>query len=121
MRAFALPVIVLRTGLGLVFAYAAVGALIQAEVWVDYLPDLLRQLLGIHRYAFLSVFAMFELVLAAWLFWGGYLRWSAGLPFVVLIGITAANLDLLDVVFRDLGLATAALALFVLSREDKQA
>ncbi len=112
--------IALRWGLAFVFFYAAVSALLDARNWVGYFPHFVISMFGAYQYVLISIFALFEVALAAWLFWGRNIRFAAGIAFLVLAGITMANYASMDIFFRDVGLALAALALYVLAREDRQ-
>ncbi len=109
--------VLLRWGIAFVFFYAAVSALVHSQDWLGYFPEFLRRLFGTNQYALISLFSVYEIVLAGWLFLGKNLKLTAGLAFLSLAGITIANIQLLDVVFRDVGLALAALALYVLAGE----
>jgi uncharacterized membrane protein YphA (DoxX/SURF4 family) len=107
--------IILRWGLAFVFFYAAVASLRHPETWIGYLPSFLANLPSAN--IILVGFSVIEIVLAIWLFWGKKLAWSSIIAALMLAGITIVNLQTLDITFRDIGLAMAALALFELSRE----
>lgn len=102
----------LRLGLAFVFAYAGAGMFLAPENWLGYIPLFIKSILGGYTDAFLSLHAVFELILAAWLLWGKWIRWAALIAFLDLLAIIVFNLSLMDVVFRDVGLALAALALY---------
>jgi len=99
----------LRIGLVLVFAYAAVASLLQPLEWAGYLPTFLTGVVA--GGTLIKIFAVYELVLAAWLLSGKYSRYAALLCAVTLAGIVATNLSQLVTTFRDVGLVFAALAL----------
>jgi hypothetical protein len=61
----------------------------------------------------LKFFAVYELVLAAWLLSGVYVRYAGLLCAATLAGITLSNFSLFAISFRDIGLMFAALALAV--------
>ncbi len=109
---------ILRWGLAFVFFYAAVASLLNPQDWVGYLPPLLRNIFpsGI----LLTGFSIYEIILAVLLFSGKKLYWASILSVITLVGITILNLNQLDVTFRDVGLAMAALALVELVRAQKQ-
>lgn len=109
-------IILLRLGLAFVFAYAGLGVLIAPENWLGYIPLFVKNILGGYTDVFLSLHAVFELILAAWLLWGKWIRWAALIAFLDLLAITVFNLSLIDIVFRDVGLAFAALALYFLRK-----
>ncbi len=105
----------LRWGLVLVFFYAALAALANSDNWMGYFPDPLFKLFGTHHYVLLSFFAIYEIFSAALLFLGRDLKVAMGLAFLALAGITLTNFHFLDMAFRDMGLAIAALALYVMA------
>ncbi len=106
---------ILRWGLAFVFFYAALASLLHPEAWEGYLPGFLTG--AIPARLLLSIFAIYELILAGWLFFGRKLVWAAGLAALTFVATTFLNLSILDITFRDIGLAMAALALLELSRQ----
>lgn len=105
----------LRFSLAFVFLYAAVESFLRPMDWIGYLPQFIRDIAPARP--LLAVFSVYEIALAVWIFIGKKGVWAAGLAFLTLLGITMANLAILDITFRDIGLALAALALFDLERE----
>ncbi len=106
--------IILRWGLAFVFFYTAVSSLRHPADWVGFFPHFLRTIFSDHF--LLAGFSAVEIILAVWLFMGRKLLWSSGISAILLAGILIFNLDVFDIVFRDVGLLFAALALFELSR-----
>jgi len=105
---------ILRWALAFVFFYAAVASLREPSVWAVYLPQFLTSIISTRL--LISGFAVYELALTVWLFSGRKLAWSSMLAAITLFVITLCNLSILDITFRDIGLALAALALFDLAR-----
>lgn len=110
--------IILRWGLAFVFFYAAISGLLSPSDWIGYLPKFAQHALPGNMS--LTAFSVFEIILAAWLFSGKKLIWSAGLAALALAGVIVFNLGAMDVVFRDVGLVFAALALLELARTKNQ-
>jgi hypothetical protein len=100
----------LRLGLVFVFLYAGVSSLQDPLVWASFLPGFMTRI--VTGTTLVKFFAVYELLLVAWLVSGKRLRWCALLCTVTLAGIVFANLSQLLVTFRDVGLACMALALF---------
>jgi uncharacterized membrane protein YphA (DoxX/SURF4 family) len=100
----------LRIGLILVFLYAGVSSLQHPLVWVGFLPNFMTK--AISGTTLIKIFAIYELVLAAWLISGKYLKYCALICTLTLAGIVFTNLSQLITTFRDIGLAFMALALF---------
>jgi len=102
--------LLLRLGLGFVFAYAGVSSLKDPNEWVGYLPHFLAAVSYVS--VVMKVFAVAELGLAVWLVSGKFVRYAALLAAVMLFGIIFANPANMIITFRDVGLVAMALALF---------
>ncbi len=99
------------------FFYAAIASLVNPDNWIGYMPAFL---LSIFPAGFLlTAFSIYEIALAAILFWGKWLRLSSLLSVATLAGITVFTLGIFDVTFRDVGLTFAALALWELVKKEK--
>lgn len=110
--------ILLRIGLALTLAYAAVASFITPTSWIGFFPAALVDFTSpfMSHEVLLGFFSVVELVLAAWLL-SGFEPFFAGIFAAGLFaGIFFSNLGALDLVFRDGGLFFAALALAVLSK-----
>lgn len=106
--------LLLRIGLAFVFLYAALSSFLEPLNWVGYIPSWVRGI--VPEELLLTGFSVFEIVLALWLLSGKYTFVAALVSAGVLFGLTVVNLAILDVVFRDVGLVFAALALALLAR-----
>lgn len=109
---------ILRWGLAFVFFYAAIAGLLKPEDWIGYFPQFLRNALPSNLFS--SAFSVYEIILATFLFWGRKLFWVSLLAAVTFAASIVSNIGVLDIVFRDVGLLMAALALFELERNGKQ-
>jgi uncharacterized membrane protein YphA (DoxX/SURF4 family) len=103
----------LRVGLALSFLYAGVSGLLNPSSWVGFFPFFLRKIFD--PQILLFVFSVYEIILALVLLWGRYTLFSASLSALTLFFIIILNLAILDIVFRDIGLFFASLALVFLS------
>jgi len=108
--------LLLRFGLATVFLYAAISSLVSPRDWIGYVPDFVQVLLSAE--VALTGLSIVELILAAWLVSGVYVRYAALVAATLLAGVTISNLSLLPISFRDIGLFFAALALAVLKPSD---
>jgi uncharacterized membrane protein YphA (DoxX/SURF4 family) len=104
----------LRGGLVAVFLYAGVSSLQHPLEWVGFLPHFL--IAHAPAATLIRVFAIYELALTLWLATGRYLRYSALLCTLTLVGIVITNPSQLITTFRDVGLACMALALVFLEK-----
>lgn len=114
-----LEVVLLRVGLGFVFAYASLAALADPGRFERYIPSVIAH--PSVRHWCLPAFAAFELVLALSLVTGRRVLLASMLAAATLTGITVANLGQFDVLFRNVAIACAALSLAVLSRRPRPA
>jgi len=104
-----LVALLLRLGLAFVFAYAAIDSLIHPNDWIGYMPHMLTGF--IKADLLLKIVSIYQLILVGWLLTGRYIRYAAILCALTLAGITATNLGVFAITFRDVGLLAAALAL----------
>ena len=105
----------LRLGLAFVFMFAAVSAFLIPEAWIGYLPNFLGN--DITKGYFLFVHDVFGSSLGLWLLSGWRTFWAAVVSALLLAGITLSNLGAFLIVFRDIGLFFAAVALAMLTKE----
>lgn len=101
--------LLVRIGLAIVFLYAAVSSFLDPREWLGFLPPFLTRI--IDGELLLKVFSVYELLLAAWLLSGVYVRYVGLLCAATLAGIVVSNFSLFAISFRDIGLMFAALAL----------
>ena len=106
----------LRIALAFSFLYPAYRFWQSPDDWVGYLPPFLKNA-GIPEATILTLLAVFHIALALWLLSG----WRIFLPSLVaaffLAGVVFFNWNQIDILFRDLSLALAALALAFASRD----
>lgn len=111
-----LPALLLRFGLATIFLYAAISSFVDPNEWIGYFPAFITDNLPANT--LLKFFSVYELVLAAWLLSGVYIRWAALLCAATLWGIVLANFELFQITFRDIALIFAAAALALLTWDD---
>jgi hypothetical protein len=106
--------ILLRIGLAFVFLFAAISGFLAPQNWVGYLPGFATSILPAN--VLLAILGLYEIVLSIFLLFKKEVALPALLAAFTLFGITIVNLPQFDVVFRDVGLAFAALALFFIGK-----
>jgi len=111
------PAVILRWGIAFVFFYAAIDSLISPDTWAMYVPAFVTAIVS--EKIFLTVFSLYQLVLAGMLFMGKKLYWVTLLATITLGAIVVVDFFVIDIVFRDVGLAFAALALFEMVKENE--
>ena len=104
----------LRLGLAFVFIFAAVSGFSNPQAWVGFVPDIGNFITRAYLLLFVDVI---NLVLGLWLLSGKKTFYAAVVSSVVLAGITLTNLASFLIVFRDVGLFFAAVALAALSKK----
>lgn len=101
--------LMLRLGLAFVFVYAAISSFVTPRDWVGFLPTMMTDFIDADL--LLKFFSTFELLLAAWLLSGVYVRLAGLVSALMMVGIVVTNPSVFIVSFRDIGLAFAGLAL----------
>jgi hypothetical protein len=104
---------ILRIGLAFAFAYPAIDAVLDPYSWLGYFPS------WMHGYVpdmvLLHGWGVIEIVIALWLLSGWEIFWPACLAFLMLVSIVVIDGPggQFEVLFRDLAIASIALALAV--------
>lgn len=106
----------LRLGLAFVFLYAAIEMLIIPESMIKYVPAFVGSIMPLDL--FLQLFGGFEILLAFWLLSGWLSLPAAWIAFVLLTLIVITNLAYFPILFRNVAISCAALALAALSGEE---
>ena len=107
----------LRIAIAVPFLYAAISATLQPENWMGYFPSWLRAI--IPGALLLAGFSLYQGALSVWLLSGKRMLYPSLLSVLTLLAITTANITLLDIVFRDVGLLFAAITLMVIHWQDR--
>ena len=116
-----LPQLFLRLGLAFTLLYAAWSAFQNPLNWIGFLPSGLTSLLPFQVTAqdVLMAFSVFQVGLAGLLLLGKYLVPASLVVSALLLSIIWFNLGAMDILFRDIGLFFAALALALLARKGR--
>lgn len=108
----------LRVGLAFAFFYAAIQSIRLPEAWAYWIPKFVFALIPVSPTLLIDIVAVGQIGLGLWLISGRRQRLAGGISAAFLLGIPVFNMGLLDVVFRDVSLALAAVALVVLAPEE---
>jgi uncharacterized membrane protein YphA (DoxX/SURF4 family) len=100
----------LRIGLATVFIYAAISAFREPAAWISFVPHFTTKF--VDAKTSLDIISVLQLIVAAGLLLGKYVRIWALISVGLLGGIIIFNLSSLLITFRDVGLLFMALALF---------
>src|SRR5215469_16412454 len=105
----------LRISIASVFLYATIAATLQPGNWVSYFPLFLTHMFS--PYLLLHGFSLFQALLAVWILTGWKGFYAGLVSSVTLIAIIVANLTVIDILFRDIAIFFAALALALDARD----
>lgn len=112
--------IILRVGVAFSFLYPALNALFEPYTWLGYFPQFARQLggsFGLSELTLLHTFGALEVVLALWILSGWKIFWPSVAACAMLVAIVIFNPSEFPVLFRDLSIAAAALALAISAKK----
>lgn len=113
------PRLLLRFQIIFVFAYAAIGIILSPEKYVKWLPhDVFFT--PEHSHLAVMIFGFMEIALVLWVLFGKRADIAALVSATTLLLITAFNLDQIDILFRNVGLAAGAIALYFLEVSERK-
>lgn len=113
-------IFLLRLGVAFSFIYPAVSAYFTPLAWIGFFPPFLLDLVGEERHVLLlHAFGLSEIAIALWILLGRDIFIPSALAAFYLAAIVLFNFALLDVIFRDIPILLAAVALAVWSRAPK--
>lgn len=101
--------LLLRGAVAFAFLYPPINAWSDPNAWIGYFPAFTQGLLP--DATLLHVFGVVEIVLALWILSGWKIFFPSLIAAAMLIGIVVFNLSEFQVLFRDVSIALAALAL----------
>jgi len=108
----------LRVGIGFSFLYAGIAVFLDPNSWIGFVPGFIENLVS--KELFLYAHGLFDFLLALWLISGKKTFYASILASLTMSGIVIFNLSSLDILFRDISILFAAIALALLSLKDKE-
>lgn len=109
-----LPELLLRAAIAFSFLYPPIAALSDPDAWTGYFPGFILAL-GIDSLTLLHVFGALEGVIALWILFGRKVFFPSIVAAVLLMAIVVLNGIQFPILFRDVSIALAALALAFMS------
>ncbi len=107
--------LLLRIALAFAFLYPTYGFWKNPDDWVGYIPTFIKTL-GVPEGILILLLTIFHIIIALWILSG----WRIFVPSIVatifLFSVVYFNWNQIDILFRDISLALAALALALQSR-----
>lgn len=107
---FFIPELLLRVAVALSFLYPPIDALFSPNDWIGYFPRFISTI-PFDTHLFLHGFGLIEVGLAVWILSGRRVRIPALICAALLFAIVIFNMSQLQILFRDISIALAALAL----------
>jgi len=99
----------IRLALAASFAYVGISSFTNPDLWAGFVPGFVGAIVPVAL--FLKIHGAAEVILALWLVSGKAQMWSGLIAALALFSIALFNLSAWDIVFRDVSLGIAALAL----------
>ena len=103
----------LRVGLAIAFIYAGIAAFLNPEAWIGFIPGFARSV--IPASILLHIHSVFNVLLGIWLISNKKIFYASILACLAMVAIIVFNYSALDIVFRDIEILFAAIALTALS------
>ena len=106
-----LAYLLLRLGVAFAFLYPPIDALFDPTSWISYFPHFMRGF--VPDTLLLHGFGVLEVIIALWILSGKKIFLPSCVAAAILIAIVLFGLSDFQILFRDLSIAAAALALAV--------
>ncbi len=100
---------ILRVALAFAFIFPAVNALFDPSAWIGYFPPFVHGI--VPDEVLLHAFGAIEVIFALWVLSGWKIAFPALTMAAMLVAIVAFNPSQFQILFRDLSIAVAAVAL----------
>lgn len=105
----------LRLGVAFAFLYPPISAFFDPFAWIGYFPPFILDL-PVEPKLILNAFGVFQIVIALWILFGKNIVIPSALAALSLLSIVLFNIPQMDVLFRDLSIATMAIALAIFNK-----
>ncbi len=108
--------LLLRFGLAFVFSYASLEMFLDPSKLMIYIPEFITRIVSTDF--FLFSFGLVEVLLALWLVSGYKVRYAAIISFFLMAGFVGFNLDQFHILFRNIAIGLAAIALALIEEAE---
>lgn len=113
--------LLLKLGVTFAFIYPAIAAYLAPLNWIGYFPPFLLDVFGEENHEILlHLFGISEILIALWILIGKRIFIPSILASLYLLAIVLLNLAQLDVIFRDISILLMAVALALMSYQEKR-
>ena len=104
-------------GISFSILYAAIDSFLDSNAWIGFIPVFITDI--IPENIILPIFSIYEILLGLWLLSSRKLLFSSILASLTLLAIIVFNLASFQIIFRDIPILLAAIALIFISIKDK--
>ena len=108
--------LILRIGVAFCFLYAGIGGFISPDSWAGWFPKFMTNIVPVT--IILPIWGVYELVTAIWILSNKKIFIPSTLATLSLSGLIIFNFSAMDVIFRDVTIMAATLALAVKSSDE---
>ena len=105
-----------RASITSAYLYAGLGSLLDPNSWIGFLPGFMQNS-GFGLTA-LTIFSIIEIILSIWIISGKKAYLSATTSSLIMFFIIIFNLELLDIVFRDIPILFASIGLMIMHKNN---
>ncbi|MSR78541.1 MAG: hypothetical protein EXS59_00110 [Candidatus Taylorbacteria bacterium] len=103
--------LILRLGVAFCFLYAGIAGFIDPESWIGWFPRFMRDI--IPGLLLLKIWGVYEIVTGLWILSGKNIFWPSLVASLSLAGLILTNLNAMDIIFRDVTILSATIALTI--------
>ncbi len=111
-----LAILSLRIGIAFALLYAGISIFLNPLAWIGFVPGFVRNIAGNNA---LYAHAVFDIFLGLWLLSNQKTFYAASLTALNLFFITIFNFSAMEIVFRDVTVFFACIALALMTRDKK--
>lgn len=109
--------VLLRVGLAFTLLYAAIAGFMNPLSWIGFIPSFIANSMSVM--VALKIFGIIQIILAIWLLSNWKIYYAAKINAALVLAIILFNLGAMGILFRDVAIFFASLALAVLSYKKK--
>lgn len=110
------PTLLLRVAVAFAFLYPPISAVLNPTAWIWFVPDFVE--LFVSKEVFLHAFGIVEVLIALGVLFMRNPILPAAAASVILFVIVVIDFSTLDIVFRDISILLAAVALILMYRKE---
>ena len=107
----------LRVGVSVVFLYAGISSLSNPQDWIGFVPQWIS--IFVAKETFLFMHGITDLLIGVWLLSNFKSFWAGLIASLGLIAIISVNFTQLEIIFRDVAILFASLAIMALNYKEK--